>query len=1156
MKHLLPFYILFISFLFANQFVKAQTTIAQWNFNAGSTSPSSGSGSLANVGGITNSFASGNGSTDPIQPGQAYSTSTYPAQGTNSGQAGIEITISTIGYKDITISFDHQNSNTAANTVEVQASSGALTSSIAGTESVAVPNNFNNNRSVNFSGLTFLNNKASVKFRIATIYSPPLTGTQYVATGTASTYNGNTGTIRYDMITVKGTLLGCAGIPTQQATNIVFAQSNPSTNQFIVNRGNGTHLLILAKAGGPVDANPVDGTNYTGSRSFGFGSEIGTGNYVVYNNNPQTNSSMINVFNLTDGVEYFYAVYEYNGAGSSPCYLAPPLRASWICNSTLFTPGDLLFMGYDEDLSAGGQDGIWLTNLEEIRFGTTFSLINSRYEMGATPSTRTHQWFAGGNNPNAALAQIKIKYNGVAPIPKGSVIQFEIEGGGINGGNAVNFVVNSNPVSSFASTRFNTNGSLLSATVNQEQDQLFLVQGDLTQYGTLNTDAYNLLSGRVIHALSRQNDWVAFSATPSAGGTITDRFSRKPPQIEKFPLYFSGSNNGAAYYNGLRTGDKRIVVGNISNMANWTKIPGTGGNDVPNSIFNNFTQVNTGTANYRWVGFTSTDWFDADNWFGYSVPDSLAEVEIYDNSQPNFPIINLSNTEPATRHQNKAAARYLRIGASSPSGYLLTLDGNGNDSLTVFDIFSCSSVLPILNLSIGGNNTIKFRGVTYYATNNIVYGTNSHTIFEGTYNQFIRTNDPGGTFFNQVTINNPDSVSAQEYDMFIDKQLNLKLGRLTSLFSTTNVINIKSSTVITSPTNAYGIANEGWEKSFVATRMAITNTANGVDKVLPIGKGLVYAPIRLNKSNANTCKYTAEYFYYTPIDIFNITPNLDHVSQVEFWNISASDFFVSINDTYAQVALSWRPSSFVNTIPVGNWQDSICVAHYYNPGAGNSWLMERDPPNPPDVVTGNTNYGWVKTNRSFGNFAFPNLTLGSLSKYITLPVKLLSFNGNKQSNFIQTNWQVVDEKNVLQYEVEKSVDGIHFTKLGSSNASNVDAWHSYQMLDANPTIGWNYYRLKIVSTSNEVSYSKIVRVQFGENNNIVISPNPATEFLQVQNASIGAQLQLLSTDGKILQTKLVQSTNEKINVQALSAGVYFIKVVSANETFTQSFMKQ
>jgi hypothetical protein len=214
MKHLLPFYILFISFLFANQFVKAQTTIAQWNFNAAfsgiaanGNGPAPSSGSLANVGGITNSFASGNGSTDPIQPGQAYSTSTYPAQGTNSGQAGIEITISTIGYKDITISFDHQNSNTAANTVEVQASSGALTSSIAGTESVAVPNNFNNNRSVNFSGLTFLNNKASVKFRIATIYSPPLTGTQYVATGTASTYNGNTGTIRYDMITVKGTLL-------------------------------------------------------------------------------------------------------------------------------------------------------------------------------------------------------------------------------------------------------------------------------------------------------------------------------------------------------------------------------------------------------------------------------------------------------------------------------------------------------------------------------------------------------------------------------------------------------------------------------------------------------------------------------------------------------------------------------------------------------------------------------------------------------------------------------------------------------------------------------------------------------------------------------------------------------------------------------------
>jgi hypothetical protein len=1161
MKHLLPFYILFISFLFANQFVKAQTIITQWNFNSSFSAisangacpaPSIGTGSINLIGNATATQAAGAPADPGGPPNNAINTSSYPTQGTADFTAGIDITGTSLGYKDIIISYEQQNSGSAANRCELefQSSVSPFWSTIAGvTDYITVSSGGFINHSFNLSGQTYMNNSATIRFRIKTRFAP--VSTAYAPT-TSATY-ATTGTIRYDLITIKGTPLACAGIPTQQATNIVFAQSNHSTNQFIVNRGNGTHLLILAKAGSPVDANPVDGANYAASRSFGFGSEIGTGNYVVYNNNPQTNSSMMSVFNLTAGVEYHYAVYEYNGVGSSPCYLAPPLRASWICNSTLLTPGDLLFMGYDEDVEAGGQDGIWLTNLEEIRLGTTFSLINSRYEMGATPSNRTHQWFAGGNNPNAALAQIKIKYNGAVPIPKGSVIHFQIDGSGVAG----SFDVNNSGVTTFSATS-NSNTSLLSATANQEQDQLFLVQGDLTQYGIVNTSAYSLLSGRVIHALSRQNDWVAFSATPSAGGLITDRFSRKPPQIEKFPLYFSGSNNGAAYYNGLRTGDKRIVIGNISNMSNWVKLSGISGvNDIPNSIFNIFTQLNTGTPNYYWVGFASTDWFDADNWFGYSVPDSLAEVSIndYNTPPPNFPIINLTSTEPATRHQNKAASKYLLLGSSTP-GYILTLDGNGNDSLTVFDYFSCSSVLPILNLSIGGNNTIKFRGVTYYATNNIVYGPNSHTIFEGAYNQFINTNDPGGTFFNEITINNPDSVSVQQRDMHIDKQLNLKLGRLTSLFSTTNVINIKSSTVITSPTNAYGIANEGWEKSFVATRMSITNTANGVDKVLPIGKGLVYAPIRLNKSNANTCKYTAEYFDYTPIDIFNITPNLDHVSQVEFWNISASDFFVSINDTYAQVALSWRPSSFVNTIPVGNWQDSICVAHYYNPGAGNSWLMERDPPNPPDVVTGNTNYGWVKTNRSFGNFAFPNLTLGSLSKYITLPVKLLSFNANKQSNFIQTNWQVVDEKNVLQYEVEKSVDGIHFTKLGSSNASNVDAWHSYQMLDANPTIGWNYYRLKIVSSTNEVSYSKIVRVQFGKNNNIVISPSPATEFLQVQNASIGAQLQLLSTDGKILHTKLVQSTNEKINVQALSAGVYFIKVVSANETFTQSFMKQ
>ncbi len=1162
MKHLLPFYILFISFLFVKPFAKAQTIITQWNFNSSFSAiaangngpaPSTGAGSLKLIGGTTATSAAGAAS-DPGLPNNALNTSTYPAQGAASCTAGLEVTMSTTGFKDIIFSYEQRNSGSAANTTCELEFDGAFTSTIAGTDFVTT--SFGSSFTVHTFDLTgytnLINNRPTVKFRIKTKF----TGASSVYSPTDGTSNyASTGTIRYDLITVKGTPLACAGIPTQQATNIVFASTSLTTTQFIVNRGNGTHLLILAKAGSPVDANPVDGANYAGDRFFGNGSQIGAGNFVVYNNNPQTNSCLINVFGLTSGVEYYYAVYEYNGAGASPCYLAPALRGSLVCNSTLFDPGDLLFMGYDEDVEAGGQDGIWLTTLKEIKLGTTFSLINSRYEMGAAPSTRTHQWFAGGNNPNAALAQIKIRYNSNTPIPVGSVIHFQIDGSGIAG----SFDVNNNGVNTFSATTFNSTSSFLSATANQEQDQLYLVQGDLTQYGIANSTAYSLLSGRVIHALSRQNDWVAFSATPSTGGTVADRFSRKPPQVDRTSLYFSGSNNGAAYYNGPRTGDRREVVNNISNVANWTKLPGTSAvNDVPNSIFNNFTGFFTSTSNYFWVGANSNDWFDANNWFCYSVPDSLANVDIYPTAilQPNFPIINLTNSEPATRHQNKAAAKQLVMFTSTTTGVdLLTLDGNGNDSLTVFDYFSCSSVSPILNMSIGGNNKLKFRGSTYYATNNITYGANSNTIFEGAYLQFLNTNDPGGIFFNQLTVNNPDSIAMQQYDMFIDKQLNLNLGKITSIFSTTNAINIKSSTAITSPTNAYGIANEGWEKSFVATRMAITNTANGVDKILPIGKGNVYAPIRLNKQNANTCKYTAEYFYYPPIDIFNVTPNLDHVSDREFWEISANNF-TNINDAYTQVALSWRPTSFVTTIPVGNWQDSICVAHYFNPGAGNSnsWLMERNPPNPADIVTGNTNYGWVKTNRYLGNFS--PFTLGSLSKFIPLPVKLLSFDANKLATAIQTNWQVVEEKEVKEYVVEKSDDGIHFSLLGKLNASNTNAAHSYAMPDVNPLIGWNYYRLKIVATNNDVSYSKIVRIQFGKNNSIIISPNPATSFLQVQNANVGSQLQIVNVDGKILQTKMVQSANEKLDVQFLAAGVYFVKVVSADETITQPFVKQ
>jgi endonuclease G len=107
------------------------------------------------------------------------------------------------------------------------------------------------------------------------------------------------------------------GEPTTPASNVNF--TNVGATSFTVNwtNGNGTARIVLAKAGAPVDAVPVDGTAYTANAAFGSGTQIGTGNFVVFTGS----GNNVTVTNLTPNTNYNFAVFEYNGTGASADYL-------------------------------------------------------------------------------------------------------------------------------------------------------------------------------------------------------------------------------------------------------------------------------------------------------------------------------------------------------------------------------------------------------------------------------------------------------------------------------------------------------------------------------------------------------------------------------------------------------------------------------------------------------------------------------------------------------------------------------------------------------------------------------------------------------------------------------------------------------------------
>jgi len=152
-------------------------------------------------------------------------------------------------------------------------------------------------------------------------------------------FNGSGGTEDY-LITspATGNRTNLAWEPTGQALNVTFDAVTAASMTVNWARGSGSNCIVVMKAGGNVDSNPVDGTSYTANAAFGSGSLTGTGNYVVHNGT----GNSVAVTGLTAGTTYHVAVYEFNGSGGSENYLTtfppPGNRLTDNCSFCSFCP--------------------------------------------------------------------------------------------------------------------------------------------------------------------------------------------------------------------------------------------------------------------------------------------------------------------------------------------------------------------------------------------------------------------------------------------------------------------------------------------------------------------------------------------------------------------------------------------------------------------------------------------------------------------------------------------------------------------------------------------------------------------------------------------------------------------------------------------------
>jgi hypothetical protein len=319
----------------------------------------------------------------------------------------------------------------------------------------------------------------------------------------------------------------------------------------------------------------------------------------------------------------------------------------------------------------------------------------------------------------------------------------------------------------------------------------------------------------------------------------------------------------------------------------------------------------------------------------------------------------------------------------------------------------------------------------------------------------------------------------------------------------------------------------------------------------------LYAPVKMAKLNSNTTTYTAEYWPAQPFDYLNVFyPPVDHVSRVEYWEITSNAASGTDDDGY--LSLSWRGYSRVSSSAIV--RDSLLVAQYLNRppftwGVPGSWATGRAIG--PDSLSG---YVTSNTSSMAFDFAQRRFTLATYSKYNALPLTLLYFTALADGNKVRLNWDVANEENIIYYEVERSLTGTGFSHL-LTRTSLQQSRSQYTDYDYSPALGWNFYRIKMVDRSGSFTYSPVRAVKFDKGlEQVMIFPNPATSILNIQLPSSYAgkvTLQVYAADGKYISSMKPTVNTIQLNVLPLPAGTYILKMTRDNgDISTYRFVKQ
>ena len=252
------------------------------------------------------------------------------------------------------------------------------------------------------------------------------------------------------------------------------------------------------------------------------------------------------------------------------------------------------------------------------------------------------------------------------------------------------------------------------------------------------------------------------------------------------------------------------------------------------------------------------------------------------------------------------------------------------------------------------------------------------------------------------------------------------------------------------------------------------------DFVFPTGNGTVERTVAISSLTAAS-EFNAHHFMSTP-NTGNLLSPLVSVDPYEYWQINR------VTGGNANVNLNWD----VAKIPFPNYPLGSIRAGYYNAGL---WTNYNGSATGNPLVSGNITSSVMS---SFGNFAIASISA-------TLPLNFLATYAYKKPAYTIVEWKTSDEVNVDHFEIERSLDGHTFIKIGTVKSHTTPGIGDYTFNDNFSQEGKVYYRIRSVDIDGKFILSRVVTVTGGaENNDLFTVTNPVSSRIYINVISLPA----------------------------------------------------